>query len=410
MDRMKATELPSKWKLHKLRALGSPFNGLSGKSKEDFGSGKPYIPYMNIFRHAIIKEDAFDYVTIKEDEQQNRVNYGDLFFTTSSETPYEVGMSSAYLGKNPELYLNSFCFGFRLNDFQTALPDYLSYYFRSSLGRRFMSRLAQGATRYNLSKNLLLKEEIPLPPTFEQRKIAEILSTWDLAISTTQKLIDEIKLRNKGLVQHLLTGKKRLKGFDTRWRTFCISDLFRLENRHIKWNENSNYNLISIRRRYGGIFFRGSFHANEIQVKKLKEIRIGDFLISKRQVSHGAWAVVSSEFDSFLVSNEYDCLSINDNSVLSGAFWQWYIRQPKMTNYAFLDSIGVHIEKLIFHYKQFRKRQVKIPSLKEQQAITSVLEEADKELMLYHSQLNILKEQKKGLMQKLLTGQIRVNI
>src|SRR5690606_22351092 len=98
-------------------------------------------------------------------------------------------------------------------DFQTALPEYLSYYFRSSLGRRFMSRLAQGATRYNLSKNLLLKEEIPLPSTFEQRKFFEILFTWDESISINQLLLNEYLSIRKGLEQELLSGKSRFSEF-----------------------------------------------------------------------------------------------------------------------------------------------------------------------------------------------------
>ncbi|WP_339700882.1 restriction endonuclease subunit S [Algoriphagus aquimarinus] len=286
-------------------------------------------------------------------------------------------------------------------------PKYLFYFVQC---HRFIqaTNVTSGSKMPRADWSFVSTFPFTIPSIPEQQKIAEILSTSDKAIYTTRKLIDELKLRNKGLAQQLLSGKKRLQGFKGKWRSFCISDLFQLENRHIEWNENSNYNLISIRRRYGGIFFRGSFHANEIQVKKLKEIKLGDFLISKRQVSHGAWDVVSSEFDSFLVSDEYDCLSIKDNSVLSESFWQWYCRQPKMTNYAFLDSIGVHIEKLIFHFKQFKKRQVEIPRLKEQQAITSVLEEANKELKLHQQQLDTLKEQKKGLMQKLLTGEKRV--
>lgn len=401
--------IPADWKLFQLGLLGNPFTGLNGKSKEDFGNGKPYIPYLNIFNNPIINENSLDFVKIDDHENQNRILYGDLFFTTSSETPEEVGMSSTYLGKAQELYLNSFCFGFRLNDFETVLPEYLSYFFRGILGRKFMTRLAQGATRFNLSKSLLLKEEIPVPNLSEQKKIAEILITWDNAILKCEQIIVELKKRNKGLAQQLLTGKKRLKGFNGEWKTTQIGDIFKIENRHILWDDNAFYNLVSIKRRFGGLFFRGSFSAKEIQVKKLKEIKVNDFLISKRQVSHGAWSVVPKEFDSFLVSDEYDCLSIVNTNVLGSNFWRWFCQQPKMINYAFLDSKGVHIEKLIFHFKQFRKRKLMIPgTLAEQEAIASILDEANKELKLCENKLTILKEQKKCLMQKLLTGEVRV--
>lgn len=267
-----------------------------------------------------------------------------------------------------------------------------------------------GTAQPKLNKDICTKIPIPLPPLPEQQKIAEILSTWDTAISTTQKLIAQLQLRNKGLAQQLLTGKKRLRGFEGEWEEYKVSDLFQMVNRHIDWDDNAFYNLVSIRRRHGGVFFRGSFQGKEIKVKKLKRIQAGDFLISKRQVSHGAWAVITNSFDSFLVSDEYDCLVIKNKEKLTSNFWTFYCQQPKMTHYAFLDSIGVHIEKLIFHFRQFKKRPLKVPDFHEQLAIASVLEEAAKELKLNQQKLDTLKQQKKGLMQKLLTGEVRVKI
>src|SRR5690625_2128186 len=107
----------SEWKEVNLGEIGQTFNGLSGKSAKDFGDGKPYIPYKTIFDNSRIDLNKLDYVYINEDERQNKVQYGDVFFTTSSETPDEVAMSSVLLDEVEEVYLNSFCFGFRLNNF-----------------------------------------------------------------------------------------------------------------------------------------------------------------------------------------------------------------------------------------------------------------------------------------------------
>lgn len=286
--------------------------------------------------------------------------------------------------------------------------NYFFYYY-CHFGDHLAFRFCQGTKQQSYNGSIARKLPLILPPLSEQQKIAEVLGIWDKAISSTQKLLDKLQLRNKGLSQQLLTGKKRLKGFGGEWKEYKVADLFQLVNRHIQWDENHSYNLVSIRRRHGGLFFRGTFEAREIKVKKLKRIETNDFLISKRQVSHGAWAVVSNRYDSHLVSDEYDCLAIKNKEKLDSNFWTFYCQQPRLTHYAFLDSIGVHIEKLIFHYRQFKKRVVRIPELKEQVAITSVLTEAGKELLLYQQQLTYLKEQKKGLMQKLLTGEIRVN-
>ncbi|MGQ4614293.1 restriction endonuclease subunit S [Acinetobacter junii] len=199
------------WNEYSLGNLGNTFTGLTGKTKDDFGSGVPYITYMNIFKNSRIDINQVDYVVVKEDENQNSVRYGDIFFTTSSETAEEVGMSSVLLEEVERLYLNSFCFGFRLNNFKVLLPQFAAYILRSSNIRKQISILGQGATRYNLSKNQLMKLILKLPTIAEQKKIAEILTLSDQEIKTLQKKLDCLKQEKKALMQRLLTGKKRVK-------------------------------------------------------------------------------------------------------------------------------------------------------------------------------------------------------
>jgi len=199
------------WGKYCLEELGNTFTGLAGKSKEDFGKGKPYIPYMNIFKNCRIDIDNLDFVHISLDENQNSVQYGDIFFTTSSETPDEVGMSSVLLDVIEEVYLNSFCFGYRLNNFTHLLPEFACHILRGSEVRKQISVLGQGATRYNLSKKQLMKLELILPTINEQRKIATVLSTADQEIEALQKKLACLKQEKKALMQQLLTGKRRVK-------------------------------------------------------------------------------------------------------------------------------------------------------------------------------------------------------
>lgn len=199
------------WKKWFLKDLGDTFNGLTGKNKDDFGFGDPYIPYMNIFKNNCIDVNQFELVNIGELERQIKVQYGDIFFTTSSETPNEVGMSSVLLNQVEDVYLNSFCFGFRLYDFDTLLPEFARYLFRAEHIRKQVSILAQGATRYNLSKTQLLKISLELPSTGEQQKIATVLSVADKEIVTHQKQLAALKQQKKGLMQQLLTGKRRVQ-------------------------------------------------------------------------------------------------------------------------------------------------------------------------------------------------------
>lgn len=200
-----------RWGLRKLSELGKPYGGLSGKSKKDFENGKvPYIPFMNIMSNATIDINYFDYVTLAPSESQNKVMKGDLLFNGSSETPEEVGMCSVLLKDVPNLYLNSFCFGFRLNPELNANGLYLTYFFRSSIGRKLFYSSAQGATRYNLSKSNFLKIEIPYPEPEEQEMIAELLSDLDNEILQLDDKIQKYKQVKQGMMQQLLTGKIRL--------------------------------------------------------------------------------------------------------------------------------------------------------------------------------------------------------
>ncbi|BDD50474.1 restriction endonuclease subunit S [Phytobacter diazotrophicus] len=207
----KGERFSGEWEYTIFGNLGDTYTGLTGKTKEDFGAGKPYIPYINIFKNSRIDIQSLEYVQVNDDERQSVVKYGDIFFTTSSETPEEVGMSSVLLEGVSEVFLNSFCFGFRLNNFETLIPEYARYLFRSEHVRRQISTLGQGATRYNLSKRQLIKLELKLPCVDEQQKIATVLSVADDEITTLEKKLACLKDEKKALMQQLLTGKRRVK-------------------------------------------------------------------------------------------------------------------------------------------------------------------------------------------------------
>ena len=163
----KQTELgiiPEDWEVKTIGSLGYTYSGLSGKKKSDFGSGNAkYIPFLNILTNTQIDTNNLESVCVSNTEHQNNVAKGDLFFNTSSETPEEVGMCAVLSKDCPNTYLNSFCFGFRPFENNGANGIYLSYFFRGNSGRKLMSVLAQGATRYNLSKTNLLESSIYLP-------------------------------------------------------------------------------------------------------------------------------------------------------------------------------------------------------------------------------------------------------
>lgn len=198
--------------------LGNTFTGLSGKTKVDFGHGDAqYITFLNVLTHPTIDPTIFERVNVKPNEKQNLCKKGDLFFNTSSETPEEVGMCSCLNVNVPRLYLNSFCFGFRLKEDASADSQYLAYFFRGKEGRQIMTMLAQGATRYNLSKENFMRTSIELPPKPEQERIAAALTSIDSLIANLERTIQKKKNIREGAMEELLSGKRRLPGFSGEW-------------------------------------------------------------------------------------------------------------------------------------------------------------------------------------------------
>lgn len=213
---------PNGVKKYPLSELGSFYGGLTGKSKEDFKDGNAkFISYMNVFTNPALRIDVSDKVRILEGEKQNTIQYGDVLFTGSSETPNECGMSSVLTIKTDEkLYLNSFSFGFRFNDLTDICPDYLKHLFRSQEIRDAIAKTANGVTRFNVSKKLFAKIQIPLPPLPVQQEIVKIL---DSMTELQQNLQDELEARKKQYETYrekLLTfneiggGIKRIKLLD----------------------------------------------------------------------------------------------------------------------------------------------------------------------------------------------------
>ncbi|MCH4007584.1 MAG: restriction endonuclease subunit S [Eubacterium sp.] len=188
------------WEQRKLGSLGYTFTGLSGKTKEDFGHGNAhFITYMNVYSNPIADLTMTERVEV--DDKQSQVRYGDVFFTTSSETPDEVGMSSVWLGNTENTYLNSFCFGYRPES--SIDPYYMAYMLRSEVVRKNIIFLAQGISRYNISKNRMMDIQIPLPDIGEQQRVGSFFYELDHLITLHQQKVDELKEFKKGMLQQM---------------------------------------------------------------------------------------------------------------------------------------------------------------------------------------------------------------
>lgn len=202
-----------KW--YKLGDLGVFYGGLSGKSKSDFTDGNAkFVTYMNVYSNIAIDTNINDMVKIAEVEKQNKIEYGDVVFTGSSETPEDCGMSSVMTTQPSEnLYLNSFCFGFRIYDKTLLLPDFMKFLFRSENTRKQIVKTASGVTRFNVSKKRFGKVVIPIPPMEEQQRIVAILDKFEALVNDiSEGLPAEIAVRRRQYEYYrdkLLTFKRK---------------------------------------------------------------------------------------------------------------------------------------------------------------------------------------------------------
>ena len=208
------------WEQRKLGELGTTYTGISGKTSSDFGHGDArFITYMNVYSNAIANPLMVEPIEI--DQKQNEVKVGDVFFTTSSETPDEVGMSSVLLEKQGTVYLNSFCFGYRPKE--KIDLHYLAFMLRSEVVRKNIIFLAQGISRYNISKNKMMEISVPLPTIEEQSKIGNFLNNLANLITLHQRKYEKLKNIKQSMLEKMFpkNGEKfpeiRFKGFTDAW-------------------------------------------------------------------------------------------------------------------------------------------------------------------------------------------------
>ena len=190
----------AEWEQRKLGDVGKTYTGLSGKAKEDFGHGEAsFVTYMNVYSNPV--SDLKMTEPIEIDNHQNEVKYGDVFFTTSSETPEEVGMASVWTGDKNNTYLNSFCFGYR--PLQRIDPYYLSYLLHSESVRRKIIILAQGISRYNISKKGVMKISTTFPSLDEQDQIGSLFQHIDHTITLHDQKLSFLKRLKQTLLQKM---------------------------------------------------------------------------------------------------------------------------------------------------------------------------------------------------------------
>lgn len=253
-----------------------------------------------------------------------------------------------------------------------------------------------------LTGEQLFNYKILLPPLPEQRVIAQVLGKMDEAIQTTELLISQKELRKKWLMQNLLTGKMRLKGFSGEWKKLGAGEIFK----SVSKKGFSDEELLSATQDKGMIprtLLEGRVTMPTTGTEGFKLVEIGDFVISLRSFQGGL------EYSNFkgLVSPAYTVLQ--PKKTINELFYKQYFKSSEFIGRLATAVIGIRDGKQI-SYDDFCIVKIPYPSNEEQTAIARVLQTADQEIGLLKTKADKLREQKKGMMQALLTGRVRVKI
>ena len=357
----------------KIKDIAILYNGLSGKTKNDFNNqaNSKYITYLNVFNNLSINVKELENVQINENEKQNKVKYGDVLFTGSSETAEECGMSSIInFSLNEDVYLNSFCFGLRVNDAHLFNIDFLKYLFRSDDVRGKIIKCCNGVTRFNLSKSQFQNICIPIPPIEIQNEIVKILDTFT-------QLEAELEARDKQYQYY----RNKLLDFDNNQK--LLQKLFEKDNKEI--DKKVKYEKL------GGVVLKNLFQqvdANYISsincesgdIKLLpssnncdwfaKSESVDDSLINNGEVitlGRARYANIKYWNGSFISSNNITITSNDVNKMLNKFLYYFLV----MNNEKFYISSSTYPK---FDNDIFDQFLIPVPSLEIQTKIVNILD------------------------------------
>ncbi len=298
---------------------------------------------------------------------------------------------------------------YKVSDFENGISGKYIYYYLQNFFIKETIRNSVKATVDSLRLPTFTEMLIHLPSFHEQQKIAAILSTWDEAISKQKSLVELTKTRNQGLARQLLSGKKRLKGFNGEWKFSILSKVVnRVKNSFIP-EQNELYQQIGIRSHTKGLFYKEPVSGKELGNKSVFWIEPNCFVVNIVFAWEHAIAKTTTNEIGMIASHRFPMFKPKKD-LLDLDYMLNYFKSPKGKDLLGLASPGGAGRNKTLGQAEFLKLPILLPSTDEQKAISKVIEQANIELQKLEQQLILLQNEKKGLMQKLLTGEVRVKI
>lgn len=407
--------VPKGWEKNSLDSLFEFKNGLNTE-KEQYGNGYKFVNVMDVFRNDILTESKIIGRVQVTDKQLEgyQLKYGDVLFNRTSETFDEIAIAAIYLD-NAIATFGGFVIRARPKGNQID-PAYSVFLFQSKSYRSQVVKLGQGAIRANIGQKDLARVCILVPPLAEQKKIAQILSTWDKAISVTEKLLANSQQQKKALMQQLLTGKKRLLDengvrFSTEWEFKRISEI---ATRVQRKNDAAEHPILTISSLSGFVrqderysrYMAGESVKNYILLKK------GEFAYNKGNSKTYEFGCIFDleAYEAGLVPHVYVCFRLKNG--LSHRYFKYLFEADYLKpQLGALVNTGVRNNGLLnIKPTEFMQTKVPVPCFEEQESIADMLYNSSRTIRVLQDKLACLKDEKKALMQQLLTGKRRVKV
>lgn len=403
--------IPQDWNVKSLDELGefSKGKGIAKKDVlEDKVDGLPCVRYAEIYtiyhyNTTVLKSK----INQESAANSNPINYGDILFAGSGETLEDIGKSIAYLNKETAYAGGDIC----ILKHHNQDPQFLGYLFNNDVVRNQLFKIGQGHSVVHIYASGLKKLLVALPPIQEQQKIASILSTWDKAIAAQEKLIKQKQALKNGLMQQLLTGKKRFHGFEEKWNKIELREIGtiirgaspRPKGDPRYYGGNVPRLMVKDVTRDGKYVTPKIDFLTEAGAEKSRPCKAGTLtVVCSGDVGVPSFlAVDACIHDGFLAIIDLKTNLINADFL----YYQLKRLRTRMERSATHGGVFTNLTTTIL--KDFI---IEIPSVKEQLEIINVLSKADKEVDKQELKLKKLLKQKQGLMQQLLTGEKRVKV
>jgi type I restriction enzyme, S subunit len=373
-------------------------------------AGEPAILTLSSISNGLFKPDQYKVVSILEKDKLSVSPKCDRILISRSNTPSLVG-AAVYVDRDyPDRFLPDLIWQLEPSIKEDFSMRWLCYWLQSGIGRGFIRKIASGSSQsmVKINKNAFFKIALMVPSLPEQHKIAEIISVWDHAIDLTTQLIAAKQRRKQGLMQQLLTGKKRFSAFHQQWLETSFGQIFFAKS--VK-NTGSRIKRPITVGKYA-IRPQNEHFSRVIASDNLENYNIiekGDFVYDPMSAYYGAFGRYELD-EPGIVSPVYRVLGINSD--YASDFVKHFIKSHYITFQLSANSSQGNREgkRRTIQAEAFDSISVKVPKIDEQHAIAKVFNTCDQELTLLNNKLSLLKKQKQGLMQQLLTGRIRVNI